>query len=245
MDKKEKIVAMIPARIGSTRLPMKNIALLDGKPLISYAVNAAKASNVFDRIVINSDSEIFSKIAEQYAVDFYFRPKKLASSSTKSDDVVYDFMKNNECDILSWVNSISPLQTSEEINAVVNYFKAENLDSLITVQEHQVHALYNGKPINYETKELFAQTQDLIPVQLFVYSIMMWKTKSFINEFEKNNHAFFVGKVGFFPVSKFSSIIIKRKEDLQLTEYILQSLKTTNEYKINYDNLVDNIKYGK
>ena len=59
--------AMIPARLGSTRLKMKNLALLNGKPLIYYAIKAAQDSNVFDRVVLNSDSEIFKKIGFVYA----------------------------------------------------------------------------------------------------------------------------------------------------------------------------------
>ena len=54
-NKSKNIIAMIPARMGSTRLTMKNLALLNGKPLIYYAINAAKDSEVFKRIVINSE----------------------------------------------------------------------------------------------------------------------------------------------------------------------------------------------
>ena len=84
---------MIPARIGSTRLKMKNLALINGKPMIYYAIQAAKDSNIFDKIIINSDSEIFSEIAERYGVEFYLRPKRLGGSEIKSDDVVFDFIK--------------------------------------------------------------------------------------------------------------------------------------------------------
>ena len=48
--KKLKVYAMIPARLGSTRLKMKNLALIDGKPMISYAINAAVKSGVFDKV---------------------------------------------------------------------------------------------------------------------------------------------------------------------------------------------------
>jgi CMP-N,N'-diacetyllegionaminic acid synthase len=72
-----KIIAMIPARIGSTRLKMKNLALLNGKPLIAYSILAAKQAGVFDRIVINSDSHIFKSIADSYEVEFYKRPVHL------------------------------------------------------------------------------------------------------------------------------------------------------------------------
>ena len=228
---------MIPARIGSTRLPMKNLALLDGKPLISYAINAAKESGVFDRIVINADSPIFAKVAERYGVEFYHRPEQLGSSTTKSDDVVYDFIKRHGGDIVCWVNPTSPLQTGQEIGEVVDYFESEQLDTLITVNSQQVHANYEGNPLNYTTEELFAQTQDLTPVDLFVYSIMMWRSAKFIDEYDRKNHAFFVGKVGFYPVSKLTSIIIKRKEDLKLAEFVMKSLKSTEAETVEYDPL--------
>jgi len=71
---KEKIIAMIPARMGSLRLKMKNLALLDGKPLVYYAVQAAKDVDVFSRIIINSENALFEKISNRYEVGFYKRP---------------------------------------------------------------------------------------------------------------------------------------------------------------------------
>ena len=223
--KKSTITAMIPARIGSTRLPMKNLALIDGKPLISYVINAAKKSGVFDRIVLNSDSALFQTIAERYGVEFYHRPDHLGSSSTKSDDVVFDFISNNPCDIVCWVNPTSPLQTEEEIRAIISHFQDNNLDTLITVRDYQVHARFDNSPLNYTTSGQFAQTQDLKPVQLFVYSVMMWRSDLFVKEYSKKGYSFFIGKTGFFPVSRESAIIIKRKEDLLLAEQVLKNFK--------------------
>jgi len=95
----KNIIAMIPVRMGSTRLRIKNLALLAGKPLVYYAIQAAKHARTFKRIVINSEDEIFSKIAKRYNVEFYKRPSQLATGKAKSDSVVYDFLKNNPCDI--------------------------------------------------------------------------------------------------------------------------------------------------
>ena len=91
MIKGQKIIAMIPARMGSTRLRMKNLALIDGRPMIYYAIRAAKTSGVFNRIVVNSESTVFRKLAERYGADFYQRPPEFAKSSTRSSDMVYDF----------------------------------------------------------------------------------------------------------------------------------------------------------
>jgi CMP-N-acetylneuraminic acid synthetase len=234
MNARPKIIAMIPARRGSTRLKAKNLALLNGRPLVSYAIEAAKASGVFDRVILNSEDDIFSGIAKEYGVAFYKRPADFASSTAKSDVVVNDFILSNPCDIVAWVNSTSPLQTGEEIRSVAEYFLKEDLDSLITVRHEQVHALLDGKPLNYQEQEIFAQTQDLKPVGLCVYSVMMWRSKAFCEHYKNNGHAMLCGKVGYFPVSKLSSIIIKREEDLKIAEYIMAGMDVRRDFSVAY-----------
>ena len=231
----EKILAMIPARRGSVRLKQKNLALLDGKPLISYAIDAAKKSNIFSRIVVNSEDKVFADIAKRSGIDFYQRPEHLATSETKSDEVVDDFMTNNACDIVVWVNPTSPLQPSEEIRQTVEYFLKEGLDSLITTKDEQVHCIFEGKPLNFTQDELFARTQDLEAVQPFVYSIMMWRTKSFQKKFKNKGCALLCGKFGTYSVGKLSSIIIKREEDLRFAEYVLTGMKAKGDYILKYD----------
>ncbi|MBL8014195.1 MAG: acylneuraminate cytidylyltransferase family protein [Candidatus Omnitrophica bacterium] len=234
MTSKSNIIAMIPARRGSTRLKAKNLALLNGRPMVSYAIEAAKASGIFDRIVLNSEDEIFREIARQYGAEFYHRPSYLATSSAKSDVVVKDFIDKNPCDIVVWVNPTSPLQTGEEIRDVINFFIKENIDSLITVRNEQVHALLDGRPLNFQENEVFAQTQDLKPVGLFVYSIMMWRSLKFLDEFRKNGHAILCGKVGYYPVSKLSSIIVKKEEDFKIVEYLLAGMDRRQEFSVTY-----------
>ncbi len=208
-DNKLNIIAMIPARSGSQRLKNKNLALLNSKPLIYYSINSSKKSKIFDNIVINSDNEIFSKIAKRYNINFYKRPKILGGSNIKSDDLVLDFILNNPCDILVWVNPIAPLQTSDDIINCIKYFKKNNLNTLITMVEKKVHYTFNKKPINYKLKEKFSRTQDLIPLQEMIYSIMMWKTKSFVKNMKKNKSAILHGKIGYYNIPVSSSIIIK------------------------------------
>ena len=236
MSPKPKIFAMIPARWGSMRLKAKNLALLNGRPLVSYAIDAAKKSGVFDRIVVNSEDDVFYEIAKEYGAEFYKRPAEFANSTAKSDTVVQDFILHNSCDIVVWVNPTSPLQTGEEIKTVVGHFIKEGLDSLITVRSEQVHALLDGKPLNFKEQEIFAQTQDLKPVGLFVYSLMMWKTKTFAAHFKKHGHAVLCGKIGYYPVSKLSAMIIKREEDFKIAEYLLAGMEMRKHFKINYAN---------
>ena len=240
MHKKPIIYAMIPARAGSTRLKLKNLALLNGKPIIYYAIQAAKESRVFNRVIVNSDHEVFGKIAERYEVDYYQRPEALGSSETKSDEVVVDFMRAcPEADIVVWVNPISPFQSGSEVARVVNYFLGKKLDSLITVETKQVHTVWNDKPVNYDPNVPFLLTQDIVPVQVFVYSVMMWRVKTFLKEHENCGYAFFCGKFGVFPVSRMTSIIIKTEEDLIFADQLMQNLNKKQSLK--YDSIIDSI----
>tara|TARA_Y100000590_G_scaffold463588_1_gene630721 strand:+ start:3122 stop:3820 length:699 start_codon:yes stop_codon:yes gene_type:complete len=225
---KKKILAMIPARIGSQRLKKKNLALINNKPLISYAISAAKRAKIFHKIYINSDSKIFKKIALKNKIYFYLRPKVFGSSNTRSDDVVNDFIKKHDCDILAWINPIAPLQTDYEIKKVIKFFEKKKLNSLITTNNFKNHAIFKKKNLNFKKKERFAKTQNLKPVELMVYSIMMWKKDSFIKSYKINKSAILHGKIGYFPVSKLSGLIVKDKTDLQIVSTIMK----TNKKKI-------------
>ena len=66
-----KKIAMIPVRLGSKRVKNKNLRLLGNKPLVAYVIEAAKKANIFDEIYLNSESEIFQEIADQYNIKFY------------------------------------------------------------------------------------------------------------------------------------------------------------------------------
>ena len=219
-------IAMIPARIGSTRLKKKNLALINQKPLIYYAIQAAKQSKKFDKIVLNADHEIFAEIAEINDIDFYLRPSKLGKSNVKSDDLVMDFIdKFPNFKFITWINSIVPTINNRDIIKICNYFYKMNLDSLITSDEIFLHALFKGRPINFKLKGKFEQTQLLKPIELFNYAIMMWKTSSFKRT---KTNKLMCGKFKTFPTNASKTIIVKNKEDLKLLDYIISNKSNNN-----------------
>lgn len=237
---KKNIIAMIPARMGSTRLKLKNLALIDGKSMIAYAIEASREAKIFDRIVLNSDGEIFKDIAEQYEIEFYLRPNELGSSTTKSDDVVMDFIEHFPCEIVTWVNPIAPLQTASEVRSIVKYFQDNDVDSLITVINLQAHCVYEGRPVNFSIDEKFAQTQDLSPVQELAYTVMMWKTNPFVDSMQSKGYAILNGKVCYYPVNKISGMIVKTEQDLKLVEFMMRSRQAIDS-SIEYHGLAKKI----
>lgn len=103
-----KIIAMIPARMGSKRVKSKNLRLLNGKPLIEYVIDTVSKIDIFDDIYVNSEDEIFSEITEKYGISFYKRPNHLSSDEATNDEFAYEFLNNIECDILIQVLPTSP-----------------------------------------------------------------------------------------------------------------------------------------
>lgn len=83
---KVKLAALIPARAGSKRLKAKNILPLAGHPLIAYTIAAAKASGIFDAVIVSTDSQDTADIAERYGAESPFlRPAEMAAD--KSPDI--------------------------------------------------------------------------------------------------------------------------------------------------------------
>jgi len=88
MSKKEAI-AIIPARGGSKRIPRKNIRDFHGKPLISYSIEAAIKSDLFDKVIVSTDDEEIACIAKQYGASVPFiRPKEISDDFSSTKDVV-------------------------------------------------------------------------------------------------------------------------------------------------------------
>jgi len=84
-----KTIAIIPARGGSKRIPRKNIKPFFDKPLIAYSIEAAKAANIFDVIMVSTDDEEIAKVAKEYGAEVPFiRPKELSDDFTITQDVI-------------------------------------------------------------------------------------------------------------------------------------------------------------
>jgi len=218
-----KIIGEIPARIGSKRLKKKNLRLLDGMPMISYAIQAAKNSKFIDEVYVNSDSDILGKIAIENGVKYYKRSKELASDSAKQEEFNYDFIKKTSADILVMVNPVSPLITSKDVDNVIQYFLDGDYDTVVTVEEISQQAFCNGDPININPFELLQPTQNIPPIQLCAWSVTIWRTSKFIEMYNDNNYAAFGGKLGFHPMERQKCLKVSYEEDFKLAEFILKS----------------------
>ena len=77
-----KIVAMMPARLGSTRVKNKNLRLINKKPLIQYIIDTAIKTKLLDQIYVNSESKIFQNLSKKSEIEFYKRSEELTSDTS-------------------------------------------------------------------------------------------------------------------------------------------------------------------
>lgn len=94
-------LAIIPARGGSKRIPRKNIKLFAGKPMISYAIEAALACGEFDRVIVTTDDQEIAEVANDYGAALPFRrPAELADDYTPTVPVIQHAIL--ACEALGW-----------------------------------------------------------------------------------------------------------------------------------------------
>lgn len=137
---KRKTLAVIPARGGSKGIPRKNMRLMHGRPLISYAIETALSSPQIDVVAVTSDSEEILSFASQYdEVVCIDRSSELAKDAVTLDPVVHDALIKSEnrlgvtFDNVITLQPTSPLLTSDTLNFAIADFLKEGCDSMISV----------------------------------------------------------------------------------------------------------------
>lgn len=220
-----KVIAMIPARMGSQRLKKKNLREIENVPLITRAIRKCIESECFAEIWVNSENEEFKKIAIDEGVYFHKRPEVLGDNNATSEDYIEEFLEKRDCDILIQVHSIAPLLTKEEVKAFTNFFMGSEYDVMLSCIEDRIEVAFNGNPVNFNYHEK-TNSQELIPVQRITWSISGWRPQKFLEAKEKKLCATYYGKVGFFPLSEISGHVIKDELDLKKAEALLQIIKS-------------------
>ena len=144
--KDHRMVALIPARAGSKRVPDKNIRPLAGHPLIAYSIAAALGSGIFEDVIVSTDSKRYAEIAKYYGAQVPFlRPAELAGD--RSPDIewlAYTLARLQEADrhydCFSILRPTSPFRLPQTIQRAWAEFSAQNgVDSLRAVEKCTQH----------------------------------------------------------------------------------------------------------
>ncbi len=145
-DQQPNIVALIPARSGSKRVPDKNIRPLAGHPLMAYSIAAAVQSKIFRAVIVSTDSQRYADIAEHYGAEVPFlRPAQIAGDTSPDIEWVEHTLSQlrsngQDYEYFSILRPTSPFRLPETIQrASKQFLAAEGVDSLRAVEKCQQH----------------------------------------------------------------------------------------------------------
>ncbi|MBI3320845.1 MAG: acylneuraminate cytidylyltransferase family protein [Candidatus Omnitrophica bacterium] len=138
-----KLLALIPARAGSQRVTNKNIRSLAGHPLIAYTIAATRACELFDRIVVSTDSDLIREIAIHYGADApLLRPAELATSTSPDIEWITHALSelHQPYDAFSILRPTSPFRQPATIQRAWQQFLSQpEIDSLRAVELCRQH----------------------------------------------------------------------------------------------------------
>ena len=127
---------MIPVRFGSKRVKNKNLRLIDGKPLISYTIEASLQSNV-DETWVSTDSSEIASVSSTYGASVIDRPNEISTDTSQSEEALLHFTDNHDFDIMVFIQPTSPLLKSIDINKGLELMS--RYDSILSVtREHWI-----------------------------------------------------------------------------------------------------------
>ena len=211
-----KIVSLIPARGGSKEIPNKNIIDVNGKPLLSYSIDASLHSKV-DETWVSSDSNEIGKVAEKYGARFITRDKELANDIIMPDATLVDFKYRVDFDVLVFIQPTSPMIKSEYINQGIDKLLSENLHSVFSVTKEHWLPRWNERvePIEWEIDNR-PRRQD--KETSYIENGMFYIT---LKNILTQNKLRYGGKMGFIEVPLHDSFQVDSEEDLELVRKVL------------------------
>ncbi|MDB4835625.1 acylneuraminate cytidylyltransferase family protein [Gammaproteobacteria bacterium] len=167
-----KILAIIPARGGSVRLPGKNIRVLGGKPLIEWSIDAARKVSSIDKIFVSTDCNDIADVCRQTRLDVpVLRPKNLAGDKSSTIDVVkhtIEYLKERGeiYDFVLLLQPTSPLRSSDHVRKAIDMISSKKADAVISVCKCEHSPLWTSSlPSDFSMTNFLDEKFNNIPSQ--------------------------------------------------------------------------------
>tara|TARA_Y100000996_G_C22513749_1_gene639554 strand:- start:528 stop:1241 length:714 start_codon:yes stop_codon:yes gene_type:complete len=226
MDNLVKNISIILARGGSKRLPNKNILKLNGKPMLSWTIEAALKSEKFNRVIVSTDDEEIAEIAIKHGVEVPFLRDSAFDDFSPSSEATIIALKqaekhwNEKYDIVTQLMANCPLRNQEDIKKSTAHFIKNNFESQISCAQFGWMNPWWSFSLNQEGKADFLfeekklkRSQD--SEKLFFPSGAIWISKTSIL---KDSGTFYSKNCRFFPLHWISAIDVDDKADFEMAE---------------------------
>lgn len=203
------VVAFVPVKLNSQRLPHKNVLPLGGHPLCWHVCRCLTEVKDIDRVYVYcSDPEVKKYIPGN--VEFLQRPSWLDGDRVKGFDIYQEFIRQVDADIYVLAHTTSPFLRATTVENALGQVVSGQFDSAFSAERIQTFAWHSGKPLNYDLDDV-PRTQDIEPV---------WVETSGFYIFQKEIFTKFNRRIGFHPyiqeVSGAEALDIDEKKDYEL-----------------------------
>ena len=227
MSGKPRIIAVIPARGGSKRIPKKNIISFAGKPMIAWTIEAAKACHLIDTVLVSTDCPQIQAVSKEYGASVPFlRADKADHMSPVSEATLTSLYQAEEewgeFDIVVQLMPNCPLRNSDTINDALTTFINEDRSSQISFFKYGwmnpwwAHKLdIEGAPKPLFEKEIKARSQDLDDLYCPTGSIWISRTSTL-----KQHRTFYSPDMKAKVLDWIAAIDIDDYEDLKMAALI-------------------------
>lgn len=218
-----KIIAFIPVRGGSKSIPMKNIKLFCGKPLVYWNISALQKSDKVDEIIVATDSEEIKKAVNSFNFDkvkVYNRTAENATDTASTESVMLEYINHanlDKDDIFMLVQATSPLTETKHFDEALTIYLKGQYDSMLTcVRSYRF--LWNedgtSKNYNYEKRP---RRQDF-GGELMENGAFYINTVDNIRTF----HNRLSGKTGIYEMPEHTAIEIDNFDDWIILEHLMR-----------------------
>lgn len=223
-------LAFIPARGGSKSIPLKNIKVLNGQPLIYWTAKASSEAKCIDKVVVATDSIEIKKTVLSFGlekVEVYDRMSENAQDNSSTESVMLEYINKsllNENDLFFLIQATSPMIKAKDIDGMFTKFKNSSFDSMFTgVIEKQFHWMSEGssfengiKPVNYDYKNR-PRRQDFT-------GLIAENGACYINSVSniRRDRCRLSGKIGAYELPTYTAYEIDEPEDWIIVEELMK-----------------------
>ena len=226
-------IAIIPARGGSRRLPNKNILDFMGKPMIAWTIEAALATEMFDRVLVSTDSVEIAKIAIEYGASAPFLRSRAHDDLTPVSQATCASIEQcmaelgETYDFVTQLMANIPLRTSENISDSVQHFFSSTAPAQISCFAFgwmnpwwAVTMNDMGEPIRLFPDAFLQRSQDLPKLYCPSGAIWIARTDALLK-----NGSFYCPGHRFFPIDWKNALDIDDLEDLEMAKTVFSLLR--------------------
>ncbi|MCR2822016.1 acylneuraminate cytidylyltransferase family protein [Lederbergia panacisoli] len=218
----KKVIAFVPIKLNSQRLPKKNILPLGYHSLCWYVFDTLLKINKIDEVCVYcSDEKVMSYLPPN--VTFIQRDQYFDGDLVKGNEIYESFIEKVDSDIYILAHTTSPFISQDSVANALDNVLSGSYDSALSVQKKQTFVWYQGQTLNYEMKDI-PRTQDIEPIYIETSGFYMFQK----HHFTENRR-----RIGFNPyfqeLDDIEAIDIDTKDDY---EFALKIMEVNNRLSL-------------